>query len=295
MSTEDFDLNKNVDNSEMSDDSFLDIQPIIPLSTSQIDNVELQKVLKETQLNFQRLKVKYKDLRTKYEVLKSSSKSASVKKGRKSVGVDDKEITLTGGRFAFAYELWVDGAILELERPSGVDPLSNQRYSETSTEKLAISEELYSSPSLHLQDALANERRHPSFKKTFLQQVKQERANIVYTTCSIAGELFSLNPTYFCAKFDRAEIPELQRLLQDPDKPEKYPVLAPMIFPNRDCSNYKNVLAVEELPKFLRTILLGISSLGGGDPAGRRASKASLWGLTKTTPGMITLAATVVL
>ncbi|KAF8258958.1 hypothetical protein EI94DRAFT_1814241 [Lactarius quietus] len=46
MSTEDFDLNENVDDSEMLDDSFLDIQPIIPLSTSQIDNVELQKVLK---------------------------------------------------------------------------------------------------------------------------------------------------------------------------------------------------------------------------------------------------------
>ncbi|KAF8266403.1 hypothetical protein EI94DRAFT_1803102 [Lactarius quietus] len=248
------------------------------------------RYIKETQLNFQRLKVKYKDLRTKYEALKSSSKSASVKKGRKSVGVDDKEITLAGGRFAFAYELWVDGAILELERPSGVDPLSNQWYSETSTEKLAISEELYSSLSLHLQDALANERRRPSFKKTFLQQVKQERANIVYTACSIAGELFSINPTYFRAMFNRAEIPVLQRLLQDPDKPEKYPVLVPMIFPNRDCSNYKNVLAVEELPKFLRTILLGISSLGGGDPAGRRESKASLWGLTKTTPGMIALA-----
>lgn len=46
--------------------------------------------------------------------------------------------------------------------------------------------------------------------------------------------------------------------------------------------------------QFLKTILLGISSLGGGDPAGRRASKSSLWGITKTTPGMIALAATVV-
>ena len=83
----------------------------------------------------------------------------------------------------------------------------------------------------------------------FLQQVKQERANIVYTVRSVAGELFGLNPTYFRSKFDRSEIPELQALLQDPDKPERYPVLAPMLFPNRDCSNYKNVLAVEELPK----------------------------------------------
>ncbi|KAF8263943.1 hypothetical protein EI94DRAFT_1703633 [Lactarius quietus] len=228
MSTEDFDLNENVDDSEMLDDSFLNIHLIIPLSTLQIDNVELQKVLKETQLNFQGLKVKYKDLFTKYKASKSSSKSASVKKGHKSVGIDNKEIMLASSHFAFAYELWVNGTILELERPSGMDPLSNQRYSETSTEKLAISEELYSSLSPLLQDALTNE---------------------------------CLNLTYFHAKFDCAEIPELQRLLQDPDKREKYLVLAPMIFPNRDCSNYKNVLAVKELLKFLRTILLGVTNL----------------------------------
>ncbi|KAF8261228.1 hypothetical protein EI94DRAFT_1705710 [Lactarius quietus] len=227
MSTEDFDLNENVDDSEMWDDSFLNIQLIIPLSILQIDNV-----LKETQLNFQGLKVKYKDLCTKYEALKSSSKSASVKKGCKSVGIDDKEIMLTSSHFAFAYELWVNSTILKLECPSVMDPLSSQWYSETSTEKLAISEELYSSLSPHLQDALANK-------------------------CSSNN----LNLTYFHAKFDCAEIPELQRLLQVPDKLEKYLVLAPMIFPNRDCSNYKNMLAVEELLKFLRTILLGVTNL----------------------------------
>lgn len=45
--------------------------------------------------------------------------------------------------------------------------------------------------------------------------------------------------------------------------------------------------------QFLKIILHGRSSIEG-DPAGRRASKATLWGLTATTPGMIALAATVV-
>ena len=46
--------------------------------------------------------------------------------------------------------------------------------------------------------------------------------------------------------------------------------------------------------QFLKTILLSISLLGGSDPAGRHASKASLWGITKTMLGMIALAARVV-
>ncbi|KAF8261284.1 hypothetical protein EI94DRAFT_1705657 [Lactarius quietus] len=153
MSTEDFDLNKNVDDSEMSDDSFLDMQPVIPLSTLQIDTVELHKVLKETQLNFQRLNIKYKDLHAKCKVLKSSSKSASIKKGHNT--------------------------ILKPEHPSDVEPLSNQWYSGTSTEKLAISEELYSSLSLHLQDALAHEQWCLSFKKTFLQQDFSNYKNVL--------------------------------------------------------------------------------------------------------------------
>ena len=70
------------------------------------------QVLKESQLGHQRLSVKYKDLRTKYEALKASTKSAKVKNGRKPLSTDDKAIALAGGRFAFAYELWVDGLAL---------------------------------------------------------------------------------------------------------------------------------------------------------------------------------------
>ena len=99
------------------------------------------------------------------------------------MGVDDKEITLAGGRFAFAYKLWVKGSILELEHPSGVDPLSNQQYSEPSTEKLAISEELYSSLSPHLQGALADERRRPSFKKT-VRRPLNSISILLITLCS---------------------------------------------------------------------------------------------------------------
>jgi hypothetical protein len=47
------------------------------------------------------------------------------------------------------------------------------------------------------------------------------------------------------------------------------------------------------LSQYLRGILFGISSIGG-EPGGRRPSKHVLWGINKTTPGMIATAATIV-
>ena len=79
---------------------------------------------------------------------------------------DDKAIALAGGRFAFAYEPWVDGSALDREHPSGVDPLNKERYSSTRAQELAITAELYDSLPSHLQNELMSDRRRPSFKKT---------------------------------------------------------------------------------------------------------------------------------
>jgi hypothetical protein len=47
------------------------------------------------------------------------------------------------------------------------------------------------------------------------------------------------------------------------------------------------------MSQLLKVILFGMSVLRG-DTRGKRASKAILWGVTKTTPGMIAAAATMV-
>ncbi|KAF8268766.1 hypothetical protein EI94DRAFT_1700013 [Lactarius quietus] len=284
---EDFDL--GADGGESDSSSHYDPQEMPILSNVQLDASELRKALKDAQLKYQSLFHRYKALQTKYNASKST-KSAPAKKGRRSMlSGEDKEITLARGRFSFAFELWVDDPVFERDCPSGLDPLTPERYRTKHAEELAITAELYDSLPLHLQEALADPRRRTSFKKIFLQQVKQERANTVHTARLVAGEIFNLSPMYFRSQFDRADIPELQELLTDTRRPEeKYPRWPAMLFPNRDCEN-TNAFAVEELPK---TILHGVSSLGG-DPAGRRAPRASLWGITKTTPGMIALAATI--
>jgi hypothetical protein len=285
MSTSDeSDHTSDVDDQESSDSiSSRDPQvqeTLTALSTSQLSISELHEVrslnlsltmsahhlqvLKATQLKHQTLSLKYKGLLTKYDALKVK-KPAAAKKGSKSAGSSgEKDVTLAGGRFCFAYELWVDDLVFERDRPSGVDPLNHQRYLTPYAQEVAVTAELYESLPPHLQEALMDQRRRPSFKKTvsllkfvsplltnyfiqFVAQVKQERANLVSAARRAASDIFKLHSSYFHTKFDRTTIPKLQALLQNPNKPsEKYPLWAPMIFPERDC-NSQTPFAVEEL------------------------------------------------
>ncbi|KAH8984059.1 hypothetical protein EDB86DRAFT_3084830 [Lactarius hatsudake] len=243
-------------------------------SVSQLDNAELREVLKRTQLKYQKLAHMYNSLQIEYNTLEATKSTGS--KARKSLSGEDREVRHAGARFVFAYKLWVDCSILENhERPLGVDPHNPDRYDTRSTQELAIIAEVYESLPSHLQEALADLRRRPSFIALFQTHAKTERATIVHT-----------------AQSDRTAIPELKVLLYNPSKPEeKYPPFLPMLFPLNDC-NSTSPFMVKELARFLKSILFGLSTLGG-DAAGRRALKSILWGITETTPGMIALAATV--
>jgi hypothetical protein len=69
----------------------------------------------------------------------------------------------------------------------------------------------------------------------FLHQLKQERSNTVYTACQVAAQLLKVDPSHFGSRAPRAGVPELEALLQNPKKPgEKYPILAPMLFPGNN-------------------------------------------------------------
>lgn len=66
---------------------------------------------------------------------------------------------------------------------------------------------------------------------------------------------------YFRSSFNRAQIPELQDLLHSADvTQERYPKLAPMLFPGRNPAN-KNALAVEELAKVSSKALITVCRL----------------------------------
>ncbi|KAI9453058.1 hypothetical protein F5148DRAFT_1289331 [Russula earlei] len=90
----------------------------------------------------------------------------------------------------------------------------------------------------------------------------------------------------------RLQVAEVEVLLHDPTQPDKrYPLLAPLLFPKRDCSS-PDIFKSKLLANYLKAVLFGKSMLSG-EALRKHPSKAILWGVSKTTPGMIAMAATV--
>lgn len=72
---------------------------------------------------------------------------------------------------------------------------------------------------------------------------------MVYAARLHAGEIFEINPAYFRRVFNRTNVPELKKLLYNPEKPdEKCPMWPAMLFPSRDCTSNRPFEA-EELVK----------------------------------------------
>jgi len=80
----------------------------------------------------------------------------------------DKDISLAGGKFSFAYELWLDPKMLDLECPVNVDIESPHRYDNSPLEQeMAVIAEVYASLSPSLQLILLT----PSCKENFKSAV----------------------------------------------------------------------------------------------------------------------------
>ena len=89
-------------------------------------------------------------------------------KGCKSMlSGEDKEISLAGGRFTFAHELWVDRSTLDLDCPpiGSVDPLNPRRYDDGPLQNLAVIAKLYVSLLPELRGTLVSKDRGGSFKE----------------------------------------------------------------------------------------------------------------------------------
>jgi hypothetical protein len=85
----------------------------------------------------------------------------------------------------------------------------------------------------------------------FLQQLKQEHANTVYTACHVAAQLLKIDPSHFGSQAPCTGVPELEALLQNPKRPsKKYPILASMLFPSNNS---------ESLEVFQADVLINVS------------------------------------
>jgi len=86
-----------------------------------------------------------------------------------------------------------------------------------------------------------------------LHQLKQERSNLVHTARDVIDALlgpeFGFERKIFQSNLSgRENNTKLQALLQNPMKPsEKYPLDAPILFPNQDCTNIGHIFEVKPL------------------------------------------------
>ncbi|KAI0299212.1 hypothetical protein BC826DRAFT_996021 [Russula brevipes] len=239
-----------------SDDDFLLTMPTIPASTrSDISNGELLESLKTSQLFQQQLVQRYKELKKK--CMEAESRVPSRTRGAVS---------------------WH----IQHGTPPDVDPLSPLRYDYAETQSLAIVSELYESLTPALQEELATPSSRQSFKDAFTCQFNQERSNAVHLARDIAGQLLNVDSRIIGSEPERVKSPVLLALLHNPKKPgEKYPLWASMLFSSQDC-NHGEPLKVHALRQFIKAFLFGKKACIEGHSVG----------LTKTTPGMIAAAAT---
>jgi hypothetical protein len=119
------------------------------------------------QLRYQKLHSLYKALWTEYHGSKQTSQVSG--KPKKSKSGKDKQISLAGGKFTFAYELWIDSGVLNVACPVGVNTQTHHRYDNAQAQEVAIVAELYESLSLGLQTALVMPSRKESFKESVSQ------------------------------------------------------------------------------------------------------------------------------
>ncbi|KAH9957459.1 hypothetical protein BJV74DRAFT_891358 [Russula compacta] len=103
-----------------------------------------------------------------------------------------------------------------------------------------------------------------------------------------------MQAAYFVTNYDCAQVPQLVKHLSDSTRPEKkYPLLVSVLYTKED-KDHRQPFKCEALLGLLISVLHGKSAINA-KPVGqsRCPDKATIWGITKMTPGMIALAAMV--
>jgi hypothetical protein len=222
--------------------------------------------MKESQLKNQELSEQVQELRAENCALSSRTSSGTTTQSSSSPSAEEKQIIYAGEKFCFAHELWLLRDTIQKPCPPGMDPNCPGRYENgDKVEEIAILTELQSSLSPPLYTTLVTPGLSRSFAETvspflfdldipladllykFWAHYKSQRAQLVSKACQVASHIFSLGPTsaehiQTADSLLRANDPELLALLRDPNKPgEVYPLLAPMLFPGKDCANIEGL------------------------------------------------------
>ncbi|KAG2068364.1 hypothetical protein BDR04DRAFT_1158034 [Suillus decipiens] len=242
---------------------------------------DLEQALREMQLELQELKDINKELTEENKILKVNQPKRK-KKGQNTLEenmVFDKEIRLCGRKYGTCYEMFPpDRQLLLHSNPTFAPPLNEPSGYETlASAELAPLSELYSLLPSHIHPLVADNH----FADVFEDAMNSSCASEIKKLHSKAGVIFGLPEQYFTdTMYNRASVPEIQKLLGisvSQHTPKPFP---PILFPN----------LVEDAS--LKTIF-GNWEVFGKIISGGPPHNGNKWEITSLTPGLLAWAAVI--
>ncbi|KAF9231295.1 hypothetical protein BU15DRAFT_82584 [Melanogaster broomeanus] len=193
-----------------------------------------------------------------------------------------------GKRYSATYCLWINTNIFPLTKNPGVHLLAAERWLSPLSIKDGVKTELFNFVPEEQHTLMA----HKEFSESFATGVQCVRSEMANDVKSIGGSVFGLPGEFFIRGYQQFTSPECHALLLSPR--EKYTKFAPVLFPGGEILNNGDFLKSATLVKVLKAAFFGKSSLGGTQTPGPKA-KAKLWGWRDMSPGMIAVAAVIVI
>ncbi|EPQ59139.1 hypothetical protein GLOTRDRAFT_125450 [Gloeophyllum trabeum ATCC 11539] len=209
------------------------------------------------------------------------------------------DIAMCGRKYNVMHDPWPNAELFSRARPEGeVVLIGPRRFLSDKMREAAIVEELYMFLPENLHEMIGPEG-HSSFTKEFRQKGGNSRASLVHKLSTQAVSIFKclgVTENHLADGNDRANCPELQRLLKYDTTSPKYPSWLPVLFEGvprhfRE-SNLKYVFRNRALFNLLWCVLWGKLPTGSSNkPRGGPDTNGKKWNVTSITPGAIAWAA----
>ncbi|KAG1888188.1 hypothetical protein F4604DRAFT_1916112 [Suillus subluteus] len=231
--------------------------------------------------------------RRQRELLKQNALlEASAAKGQKKlthneleIAIKGEAIRLLGRKYSITHCLWINPQIFPLRAHPNIDVNSKERWLSPLSIEDGVKAELF----LFVPEADQETMNHKLFGSHFAKGVGNVRSEMVSDIKTCAGAIFGLNPEFFLQGYDRGMQEECCILIRSPHG--SYTRFAPVLFPCPNSLLPNDFLKSAVLVKILKVSIHGKTSLSSNVQSSK--TKAKIWNLRATTPGMIAAAAIV--
>ncbi|KAG1720436.1 hypothetical protein EDB19DRAFT_1835989 [Suillus lakei] len=245
------------------------------------------EIIRRLQLENQMLKNDNRTLGEKNKTLLSNQCRCSSTQVPDELKVFDVELLTFSCKYGVVVEMFPpEHCILKLPVPNPPPTiLSGSRYASKSAEELCLVTKLYSLLPDHLHQFVPTSH----FQSLLEQQLQGGRSSEIGKLRVMAGQIFSLNPSYFDTSFTNQDaIPEIQKMLGTTGSRSLSSKFPPILFMRQERDPTMSTVFGnwELLAKAIRIIMFGKNSL---DIAGWPCAKcnAQKWGIISCTPGLL--------